>query len=604
MCSKQPRKNWQQYFDIVPELSTGLPIPIFGVMLLIWQLRDKDLQISYPLETTESRIGFIVWCVLHGRHEYLALKETSQFWNALNQPAEFPNESLPKDDPAHAISWLMALIIPEIRPDLEFDLTTGKGRQKLVAWYLQHGREELQFQDIPCADWQITYFLSASARTGLNCLQALIYEARLDVQKAFPLPTETQNYLTWFEHFLTVETKLSHVLLPNLNRSLLQNAAVYDYKFPFGVNIIGYVFGQLGIGEDARMVAKSLLTTDVPMTLLDFPLGADIPQAEREMESYVSSEPKYAINLFCLAALEQGHYLAKKGKQLFEGRYNIGYWPWELSQWPNDWRHLLSLVDEVWVYNQYIYEALLPVSPVPVRSMPVAVEAVEISKLTRKDFGLPNDTKLFLFAFDFNSSATRKNPKACVSAFLKAFPVQDNQTSNTEQVGLVIKVHPPTRPNREWDELKDLQKNDARIYLIEQTLTKPDLLALYNVCDCFLSLHRAEGFGRCIAEAMLLGKPVITTGFSGNLAFTSQENTLLVNYQLLQLGNNDYPYGTGQSWAEPDVAHAAEQMRKLIATPNLAKMLAEAGQQTIQKFHNTKAIGMRYKEILHTINIK
>jgi glycosyltransferase involved in cell wall biosynthesis len=139
--------------------------------------------------------------------------------------------------------------------------------------------------------------------------------------------------------------------------------------------------------------------------------------------------------------------------------------------------------------------------------------------------------------------------------------------------------------------------------LIEQTLSKPDLMALYKLCDCFVSLHRAEGFGRCIAEAMLLGKPVITTGFSGNLAFTSQENALLVNCEPRPLAENDYPYGQGQMWVEPDIAHAATQMRRIVDDPGLAKTLGDAGQNTIKTCHSAKIIGMRYANTLHDIDL-
>ncbi|MDO9105279.1 MAG: glycosyltransferase [Methylovulum sp.] len=720
--------RWQRYFEPVAALSEDLPAPILGIMVLIWQLREKDLQIKYPLETKQSSIGFIAWCIVSGRAEYRALKEATQFWDALNRPAQFADQIYPENDPAHAISWLMALAA-QGRPDLVFDLTSKEGRSRLLAWYILNGRAEMGFDDMPFEDWQMRYFLSPSATYGLNCLQELIYNTQADIQKLFPLPIARQAYLDWFGDFLLrleteamlnqpaqfsnaplpeddpaqaiskrmvlaiqgrtdlnfdlttrsgrqqllvwylqhgrVELGLGNVSLetwqtgylyslagtPGLNRLQeliygvrpdVQQAfplpmAMQDYfawfrhfltvetrlidvlgygsaaeaqylpatpALPFGVNIIGYVFGQLGIGEDARMAAQSLLEASVPMTMLDFPPGADVPQVDRSMESYVSVEPKYIINLFCLPGLEQGRYFAERGRELFEGRYNIGYWPWELPEWPGDWQHLLSLVDEVWVSSQYIFDAIHPVSPVPVRIMPMAVVIPEVSSLSREDFALPKNATLFLFAFDLNSSMARKNPKACVSAFLEAFPLKGESALGEEQVGLVIKVHPPKAPNKEWDALKQLQENDPRIHLIEQTLSKPDLLALYNVCDCFVSLHRAEGFGRCIAEAMLLGKPVITTGFSGNLAFTSKENALLVDCKPLLLAENDYPYGQGQAWVEPDIRHAAEQMLRIVDNPRLTKTLGDAGQNTIQTCHNTKTVGMRYANTLRHITLK
>lgn len=705
---------WERYFQIVPELSVDLPVPMLGIMLLIWQLRDKDLQEKFPLDTKESRIDFIAWCVVYGRKEYQALKEATLFWDAvaqpaqlgikpnsphdpinalswlivlvargrpdlafdlsnqqgrdkllswyvlngraelaladipfsdwqmayfsapsatpkfnhlqeliyqhrpdlqtlfpypyelkgylhwydrfyltletnetINQPAQFTESSLSNDDPAMAISKRMLSMV-QTRVDLTFDVTKRQGRQQLLAWFLQHGRAELGLKDIPFETWQINYFLSPSHRQGLNCLQALIYETRPDVQHAFPLPQALESYLHWFEHFIHVETRL----IDDLTRNPDTEQA--DKPKPCGVNIIGYVFGQLGIGEDARMAAKSFLTTEIPITLIDFPPGSDTSQADQSMAEYVTRDPQYAINLFCLPALEQARCFAERGKQLFEGRYNIGYWPWELPHWPEKWQHLFSLVNEVWSSSPYTLNALQPVSPIPVKLMPMAVEIPAVSPLTRQDFNLPEHATLFLFAFDLNSSMTRKNPEACLSAFLEAFPYQAEKTLDSKQVGLVIKIHPPKTANKAWDKLKKLQQNDPRIHLIEQTLSKPDLLALYQLCDCFISLHRAEGFGRCIAEAMLLGKPVITTGFSGNLAFTSNENALLVDYKPVNLKYNDYPNGEDQQWAEPDISHAAIQMQKLINNPDLIDSLSNAGEAIISSRHNAKTVGGFY----------
>ena len=722
LCQTENRSTtdqaWEWYFQAVPELSAQLPIPILGIMLLIWQLRDKDLQEKFPLDTKESRIDFIAWCVVCGRHEYQALKEATLFWDAVSQPAQIDIETNSPHDPINALSWLIVLVArgrPDLgfdvssrqgrnqllswyilngrtelalsdiafsdwqmsyflapsetpklnhlqeliyqhhpnlqslfpypsalqdyqrwfshfcltletdetldqpaqfsdillseddpawaiskrmqlalqtRDDLPFDAAKRQGRQQLLAWYLQHGRIELGQQHLPFKDWQLDFFQSPSQRQGLNCLQALIYETRPDVQQAFPLPQALDGYLHWFEHFISIETRLIDDL------TLRRDKDRPNEPSPFGVNIIGYVFGQLGIGEDARMAAKSFLTTDIPITLIDFPPGSDTSQADQSMAQYVSRYPQYAINLFCLPALEQARCFAERGKRLFEGRYNIGYWPWELPSWPENWQHLFSLVNEVWSSSPYTLNALRPVSPIPVKLMPMAVEIPAVSALTRKDFGLPERATLFLFAFDLNSSMTRKNPEACLSAFLEAFPYQVDNTLDRKQVGLVIKIHPPKTPNKSWDKLKKLQQNDPRIHLIEQTLTKPDLLALYKLCDCFISLHRAEGFGRCIAEAMLLGKPVITTGFSGNLAFTSHESALLVDYKHINLERNDYPYGDGQQWAEPDISHAAIQMQKLVNDPKFVDRLSNAGQKTILSSHNAETVGIRYAENL------
>jgi len=187
--------------------------------------------------------------------------------------------------------------------------------------------------------------------------------------------------------------------------------------------------------------------------------------------------------------------------------------------------------------------------------MPMTVELGEVAIKSRSELGLPDNTCLFCFSFDLNSSIHRKNPQACVEAFQKAFP-----SGGESLVGLVVKVHPPKKPHMEWERFKLIAAEDPRIIIVEETLSRPDLLALYSACDCFLSLHRAEGFGRGIAEAILLGLHVITTGYSGNVDFCTSPNVSLVNYRLVPVGPGDYPFHEQQVWADVDTQHAADLM--------------------------------------------
>lgn len=586
--------RWNRYFDPIPELSHDLPVPFLGVLLLIWQLRDQDLQKRYPLNTKESRLEFIGWCIVHGRKEYQILRQATCFWDSLNELANLVDPFMVEDDPAYGISWMLVLIA-KVRVDLNLDISNSKGRESLLVWYLLHGRNELGLSDLPLPDWQIRFLFSASiAMPGLNCIQALLYNARPDVAQAFPFPSDHKTYIAWFRNNVMVEAGLMDAF--RISQLPIHRLIESQVTLPFGVNVIGYAYGELGIGEDARMAAHSLLAAGVPMTMIDFPPGRNISQSDISMADHVGEIATYSINIFCMSALEHGRYFAECGSVFIEGRYNIGYWPWELSQWPSQWMHLFALVDEVWVSSQHTFDAISTISPVPVRVMPMAVIAKGGSQLRRKAFGLPQKTTLFLFAFDLSSSANRKNPGACIKAFLAAFPI-----GSPHNVGLVIKVHPPKDRNEEWEALKELKKYDSRIYIIEKTLSKADLLALYRVCDCFVSLHRAEGFGRCIAEAMLLGKPVITTNYSGNLAFNDDTNALMVNYKLIPLAENDYPYGDGQYWAEPDVLDAAHKMQLVLFGGDSVARMAAVGKVKIKNSHNPKYIGQNYAKVLRTI---
>lgn len=475
---------------------------------------------------------------------------------------------------------LILLLRPDLRSSLAFDLTENLDR--FVAWLVTSGLREYR------ALGEDPVFLEELRRRGgpdqlfLTGLQLAIWNARPDVRRNFPLPDKVRGFLSWFYTYGLTEHEYWYGLVDDEQKMILSLPEPWHSRVrtmirraqpseeilpfasrPFGVNVIGYAYGQLGIGEDARMAARALLAVGLPMTMLNFPPGTDVPQNDRSMAEHVSQSGAFAFNFFCMTAEENGRYYAERGRLQFRDRYSIGYWPWELSKWPKDWEMMLDLVDEVWVSTQHSYDALAPVCSKPLLVMPMAVELGSVAefasrKKARRHFGLAEKATLFCFSFDMNSSVHRKNPQACVDAFLAAFEKADFAAA---AVGLVIKAHKPTLRNRAWEKLKRLAARDDRIRIIEATLPRPELLALYQACDCFVSLHRAEGFGRGLAEALQLGLHVITTGYSGNIDFCHAPHADLVDYRLINVRKGQYPHGEGQVWAEPDIAHAALLMR-------------------------------------------
>jgi hypothetical protein len=506
----------------------------------------------------------------------------------------------------------------------------GARQAAYFGWLVAHG---LKLYPALAGDPELIAFLSRevlTAKDGLTRLQRIIYLARPDVQAAYPLKTELPQYLWWFytfgldEHrywsFLTEAEKKFVYSLPEPWVSRLRQVSdigarpkilpIAFKKKAFGVNVIGYAYGQLGIGEDARMAARSCLAAKVPFNMVSFAPGAEIGQNDRSMQKYVVERGEFAINLFCLTAEETGRYYAEQGPSQFTNRYNIGYWPWELGAWPDAWQMLFELVDEVWVSSQHTFDALVPVCDKPLYLMPMAVDLGPVKQFksqrqARAHFGLPERAKLFCFSFDLNSYIERKNPQACVEAFLLAFAHDEYSDAF---VGLVIKVHAPTQPNEAWNNLKALAAQDCRIHIIEQTLDRSELLALYQTCDCYVSLHRAEGFGRGLAEALQLGLRLICTGYSGNLDFCYAPYAELVDYRLVKVGRTQYPHAKGQYWAEPSVAHAAQLMQKVFASP---KAVVKPRLKSKFKQHpevyaelSPLVVGKRYKQRLKEIYAK
>lgn len=463
----------------------------------------------------------------------------------------------------HDLPWIANLIY-QCRVDLQnkFALNTEEGLLGYVTWLV---RSASDINRCLAQDPEFIAFCSKPLfkHSTLNTLEMITFLSAPELQHTFALPQQQAEYSAWFADTFKRSGRggmvdIARILLgvlamPDSFADMQQRIRVSHGSapsLPFGVNVIGYVYGQLGIGEDARMTAKALQKLGIPFCLVNFKPGESIPQHDFSMQEHVLDEGPYGINLFCMTATETARHFCFEGNKQWLGRYNIGYWPWELDKWPSNWLPVNQLVDEVWVATQHIFNALSPVFPTEktLRVVPLHVELGPISPLSRVDFGLPLNAKLFCFSFDLHSSVYRKNPHDCIRVFLDSFPKGDSRYGR-ESVGLVIKTHKPSRKNAEWDRLKQLATEDDRIHIIEQTLSRPDLLALYACCDCYLSLHRAEGYGRGIAEAILLGLEVVATNYSGNVDFCHPPQCQLVDCELIPVEPGQYIEGQGMKWA-------------------------------------------------------
>ena len=219
---------------------------------------------------------------------------------------------------------------------------------------------------------------------------------------------------------------------------------------------------------------------------------------------------------------------------------------------------------------------------------------IDESKLipNKEKFELKDDQFMFLFVFDFLSIFERKNPLGVIKAFKQAFP-------NNEKVSLVIKC---INHKDFSSDFKKLQKEtNENIHLITDILSKDDLLSLIASCDCYVSLHRSEGFGLTIAEAMFAGKPVIATNYGGNTDYMSLNNSYPVKYSLVELDKNYGAYEKGQIWAEPDTNHASQLMKNIFENPDKAKEVGKTAKSDISNQLSPEIIGQQIKNRLNTI---
>jgi glycosyltransferase involved in cell wall biosynthesis len=352
-----------------------------------------------------------------------------------------------------------------------------------------------------------------------------------------------------------------------------------------GATLIGYTHGVLGMGEHVRMSAEALSSTRVPYGVLDIETGSGEQPGEQTARYPRVTTNRFRANIFHVNADQMLPTYCRLGSDFFRNRYNIGFWAWELAKWPAPWNPVLEMVDEIWAPSRFIADCLTSATEKPVTYMPLCVELPPFERLPRARFGLPERDCLFLFAFDFNSYIERKNPFAAIRAFKKAFP------SGTERTGLVVKVMKADTGSDKWREMVGLIGGDARIHVINEVMSRSEVLALIDACDCFVSLHRSEGFGRGPAEAMYLGKPVIATGYSGNTDFTRPDSSLLVDYTLVPVEKSEYVHGDGQVWADADVDHAARLMRRVLEGGSAVETIASRGKAVMRNEFSNSAVG-------------
>jgi hypothetical protein len=570
----------------------------FPAMVAIWHLRPF-LQRRFPLHRRRAHdwIGFFAWCCSDGRKDYAVLRESRDLRNLLCSRIELPR--LKGDEWEGQISMaILCCGMARYRWSLAPMVGAAIARKRAARAFWRGERHE---RFLPTARWQMEK-LAADHDEPSELLKKIFLpehdrgkekEALVEkfgLQDVFGFAKGKAAHLPDGRGAIWIGKEQGRALIPlppkiwrlacDLQASLCpiptekQRASVtgqvsLEYRgpnlqagLPFGVNLFGYARGELGIGEDIRQVAVALAKQGIPVCLVNFEPGKNISQADRSADHLVVEAPRYAFNIFCMTGIETVRYACERGLEPFAGRYNIGLWPWELPDWPESCRHAYSFVDEVWGISEYTAHAHRFAAPRPVVPMTLPVSLGEVGSQGRKDFGLPADAYLYCFAFDINSSAARKNPEGLIAAFQKAFP-----RKRGEDVGLVLKISHPETGCALWDRIRKAAARDRRVHLVEKTMRRPELLALFNVCDCFVSLHRAEGFGRCLAEALLLGKQVVATGFSGNRDFCQEPRVALVRHRMVPLKPGDYMWGGGQEWADPDLDHAAELLRSVRKNP-------------------------------------
>ena len=326
-----------------------------------------------------------------------------------------------------------------------------------------------------------------------------------------------------------------------------------------GVNLVGYLDAELGLGEIGRKLAGALDEARIPFAAI--PYGGTPSRRAHQPGLPTTTRAPFDTNIVCLNADELRAFAADVGARLFARRYTIGLWFWETNVFRDGSADVF--VDEIWTTSEYVRAAVAPRVTVPVHLVPMPFAPPSRPTVPRDELGVP-DGFVFLFLFDF-VSAERKNPLGVVEAFRTAFAPGEGPT-------LVLKsINGRERSPQQLAELEAAVADRPDILVMDGYVTPRERDAFVSSCDCFVSLHRSEGFGLTMAEAISHGKPVIATGYSGNLEFMDARASYLVPYHIVDVPPAWWAYAPGAVWAEPELGEAAAAMRHVWEHPDEAR---------------------------------
>lgn len=367
---------------------------------------------------------------------------------------------------------------------------------------------------------------------------------------------------------------------------------------PEGVNLIGYLSGELGMGTSARLLDQALQAAHIPTST--YPVTASL--ANRAGANYRDTEQvRYDISLI---HVNSPHLPEVCGvlADVVDDSYRIAMWSWETEDFPPSQFGGFPYADEIWTSTDFMTAAIAPHSPVPVFTVPPPLPQPYAG--TRPPIpaglGIPDDGRpWFLFVFDYLSTPERKNPWGLVSAYCQAFPVAEPNGPM-----LVIKTINAKKHPTESSYLKQLTRDRPDIIIIDRYLSETDLMGLMANCTAYVSLHRAEGYGLTIAEAMAWGRPVIVSDYSGNLQFNTPENSYLVPCEIVPIPHDAPPYTPGTPWGDPDLTVAAELMRTVVANPQAAAAVGAQAERDIRELHNPQVAGEHLAAVLAAARLR
>jgi glycosyltransferase involved in cell wall biosynthesis len=369
----------------------------------------------------------------------------------------------------------------------------------------------------------------------------------------------------------------------------------------YPVTLIGHPNLSIGRGEHIRAVWRALRAAGITARVYNLhQRPAPDEPAFQELVAHTVAKIPNGVRIFHLNGNEIAGALAvleRRQPGVLRAGHNIVFPAWELARYPGEWAIQLERFDEIWAPSTFVERCLRAAVSVPVILLANACEPHLAEPLPRKHFSLDESRFVILFFFDLSSYTSRKNPAAVIETFRRVVAARP-----AADVQLVLKLNNTAGHPRIPRSLRDLiTPLGDRVRLLDTTLTDKEVKSLVACCDCFLSLHRSEGFGRGPAEAMFFGKPVVATGWSGNMEYMNEEVSFPVGFDLVPVKEGEYPAWRDQHWAEPKISDAVGALLRIIDTPALARAIGERARLHMRRNFSDHVLGLRYRERVREI---
>jgi glycosyltransferase involved in cell wall biosynthesis len=591
--------GWLQQPDD-PRASVHLPRVAFA----LWEQRP-DLQQVFPSPERRDRHSFAEWFALHASE--------NQIGAAFTRPVEASLRSL-LSEPSNETEAMCRRVWHEL----------SRG-DRFLASLTKEDIESLTAESGP----------ELGRRPLIPRFALILHRQRADLQNSYPDPfgAHRTGYALWFVTSGRLEYDLPSAFVWPVLRTLTPKMAVWallwwrkqmwrrrtqpqqqdppcpepgtDASRSAGsplpstdsgrLNVIGWAAAPTGVGEACRSTLLALKKEGIPHAL--WSLGASAFEDFRSGKAggLGGHGLPYEISLYHVNADMMEAVSRQLPASGMAGRHRIGYWFWELSHFPLVFANAFRYVDEVWAPTRFCLEAFKAIAPVEVRRVPPCVAPPTEGPADRLALGVPEESFLFYFAFDALSIPERKNPEGLLRAFARA--VRDSP----RPLHLLLKVN-----HLEADAAlgRHLLRRaaDLPVTLLTQPMSRAEVNSLMAACDAYVSLHRSEGLGLPLIEAMYLDRPVIATGYGGVTDFFDESTGWVVHHTMTALEEARGPYPAGAVWAEPDAEHAAELMLQVAtAAPSSLAGRIEAARRRITELYSPEAAGARLRRQLERI---